>query len=404
MLEKRRQEAISAMETAAHKAEKEQNKLELEKRRQEARQAMESPEQRAAREKLEKQSREVAAIKERLAGLKNKVAEEKNRAQTEKELERQKNKEEKARRQEEYLKHLQATNTLIEQITSSTESKLGKYRTLRGDISQTVADKNISMTDIALQERSKERTNPEPSNKRQSGWWIMIATTCLLIIVGAGSLYLALNWNTNSTQNPQVTSSIIFAEAHIGLDITGQTPSDIKSSIQNTIANLPPTNTVTNIYLTEQAFNPDSEKTEVFIINSKQFLEKLAIQTSPDFEFFLTDQFMIGVHNASKSPFLVFKTTSFARSFDALLKNERAILSNILSTIEPEIINRLAGQSISDKVIQNVDTRSVVNPTNNEIIALYAFLDQETMFFSINQEVLQTVIGLNRANSSSNTN
>lgn len=393
--DRERQRAIQAMENPTQQGKRLLDEKTLVKRRLDAQKAMASPAQRQAKEQEARKLRQQQEIKEKLE--KNKLAQ----AQTKKQKEYQEKAElekirtQKNKQQKEYLKHLQQSNQLIETIATKEKPDLDRYRTFKTDSDQVVTKENLSLADIAIKERQKEISHPKTtgSNTRINKT-ITIATILFLLVATVGVVYFALRLSDKLKKTELViTQSIVFAEEHIKLKLTDDLePDQIHNRLSEAVHQDLPQGSISHIYLTQEKLNPESEEYEESLVSPAEMFDLLALNLPTGFNYFLTDQYMLGAYHSDENlPFLILKTTSFENTLNTLLKNETLIVSSILSILDPKSDSLLTAQ-FADKIIQNVDARIALDATSGQIIGLYAFFDQNTVIFGQNEKVLSSIL------------
>ncbi len=379
-LEIKKSLAAEAMRTPEQKEKQALSQKELEKRRIEAQRAMQTPEQKEVREKEEREKREQELAKAKLAELREEKRKRDLLKQKQTEAEKQTVENKKISNQEKYLKTLEQTNEAIRNITEKSETEVPTYHTLKTDTANTVKDDSLTMADIALKQQKVQSNPPTPKKTNKI---LTLSLGLIMIISGLGLVYGA--WiivNNNRPGSLEPIPPIVSAERAIEIPINEETKSKFLEIINTT--QLP--NTISYLYFTK------TDEDIYRVASLEEFWQAIEVSLPPEFTHFLTDRYMFGLyHSEPVSPFVILTTNSFTNTFDSLLRQEREIIEQILSVYKP---TNLTG-GFSDRLIQNLDIRVSLN-SEGEIVALYTFLDPNTLLITNNIESLNRIMSLTR--------
>ncbi|MEX0918955.1 MAG: hypothetical protein WDZ85_03260 [Candidatus Paceibacterota bacterium] len=398
-LAKRREEAAAAMLGQKQREKNENQDRELLKARAAAAKAMETPEQKRKRELAENQARNHALAEKRLAELKTQAETEEKLKLTEHKDAKQQEIEAKKKHEEEYLARLKASNDLIEKITSRDRVKTSPYHTLRTDIDKTVSTENLSLTDIALKQKKTEPAK-KPDNKKTLKYLAGIMTVGILLAGGSGLVYFTNNYLRQTTITAPAYEPLVPANLNKKLEVTGLSPAQIIGTINREIIKDRPSDAILNIYLTGKLVTADGQESQESFLGASAVLTAMNLDTPTDFHHFLEPEYMLGAYQSETArPFIIVTTKSFENTFSALLNYENEIVGALLKIFDPSIDSQLKGMAFSDQIINNIDIRLAENQTTGETIALYAFLDRQTIIFTQDREVIEYIVrlgGLNR--------
>ncbi|MCX6714032.1 MAG: hypothetical protein NTV48_02920 [Candidatus Vogelbacteria bacterium] len=371
------------------------------KRKQEAAKAMASDEQKKIRVESEKIKQEKLASQKRLEDLrKNKKNEEEIKkkdiglTQKEEDLKAEKKKLEKI---EEILK----SQAQIQTITKQKSDYLKPLKTLSSDTIKAIKNEGLTSSKIAINSQNIIKKLP-PKQPRKIGEILIFAVAIIFILasIGVVSYFIITRQNTNS--QPIITkNSLLFADKHTGFDLTGQGINQISATIVKGINDLamnqPKSGSITDFYFTEIIKYTSDEKIleKQTDIPAGQFIASSTQGIPSEFSRFLENPFMLGIYqNGSLSPFFIFKTQNYGNLADAMLKNESTIISNLYRlTGTNTVTDNLIGLPFKDKTVQNMDLRIAIKP-DGETIALYGFIDLNTVLIAQNEEVFNKLLDL----------
>lgn len=283
-----------------------------------------------------------------------------------------------------------------------------RIRTYKEDILEAIKRQNTSLTSAtAAEERRRTRTSKsiEETAPRKLDYQRLsvISGSVLFILLGIGLLgFFLFFYEPPKVSIEEEIPSLIFAEEHEGIDVTGKdTPEIVRMLGELRRAVSLPLGQVTQVYLTE--LNPDTGEQQ--IISAEEFLQKVGARVSDAFLRSLSPDYMVGIHVFNQNqPFMIFKSESYQHSFAGMLEWERSIYDDLFpfmgrgaATFLEIPKNPLTGENtplktaFEDKVIQNIDTRVLLNETGG-IEFLYAFPDRETLIITTNENSLTEVI------------
>ena len=371
---------------------------ELTKRREQARRAMESFEQKKRRELKQQQETEAKIMAQKIEAMKQAREKlEQDRAKADYQEKQQiKNSAEQAVK--DYNRNVAIAKAEIEAITQNSIDEVSTYRTLKTDFGQEVHTKGLSMTKIALEEEARRRLTSLPReapNSKKS--WLIGGLSILLIIISAGALYGTIQLNNPQTTavTPLAINSIAFADDHIELPTSGITSEVLINNIKQRLTVPTTGEIIINLYPTTKVTVDNIPTTR--LLSAQETLTTFGITTPISFYHFLQPQIMFGLASnqtgTSSAPFFIFKTRSFENTFDALLRDEKIIIANILRPfVTKEVASAITANSFKDKLINNIDTRIATLNTSTTSVAVYGFIDRETLVVTTTESAFLTIL------------
>jgi len=376
----------------------------LEKKKREARLSMESLAQRQKREEAEK------AAKEKEESLKQRELD----LEKQKELEK-KRKEEEEKRREEAAKKAEAERLArLEEVIKEKEkikdlknrpaAELTPLKTFEGDVASTIRKENLSSARILIKERENKPLviDETPQIYKPRNFISLVLIFSLLLgLTGAGTY---LWWQKKKTDQVKsitafVHKSLIFADEsrEISLDTkqSAQIAEEIKMTLTSSAREPGTTGYLKEIYFTNSTSTTLEEKTLTFKeeVDFQTWVRSLKLNLPDEFSRFVEGPFMFGNYmGESQGHFFVLKTKNYANLADALLKQETRIVPILFSLfLSPEEVGKVAFQGFRDKIYRNLDLR-VSKDETNQPLAVWAFLDPETLVIAQTEEILGRII------------
>lgn len=364
----------------------------LEKRRSEASKALASPEQKKAQEEIERAEINKRESQKKLAELeavrrveeenkKKKLAEEQRKKDEQAELER-------LAKIEAILK----SQKEIETIKKDPQAGTTPIRTLTRDIGQAIQSEGLSATKIITNTPDEKKITSSPSRV-----WLVSLIAFLVIgglFVGVWSIWLRQTViTTRALTNRQ---SLIFANKQIAIDLDKKSSAELLTELTTVKTNLTGTGNseTTEIYFTYQL----STTTSQGIVTTRDeagvaiYGKSFGLNLPDDFTRQVEPRWMLGYRGEQASPFYIFKTKDYKNLADSLLKNEGKIVGTLLSPfLDASTTAQIETEIFRDKMVKNYDTRLVIDDTNVPI-AIYSWLDQDTLLITINESVFVSIL------------
>lgn len=356
----------------------------LEKRRQEARQAMETAEQRQRRLAEEKKEAQEALTQKRVEELKQaRLALEQKRIADSTDLVAQAEKAE-AEAKRIYNQKIEAARTRIEEIAKTPSVGPRNIRTLNNDLAREVTDPDFSVAKTLIEQRKNQRL-ASSSSRPSSNTGLILGIALLLIILSGGALtgtYYLTTTKTNSV-TPLTLDQIVFTDLTTKININSSLTvvNDVNSNRRDN------ENTINNIFLlTTSTSSGDRSLTRT------EWFDFFHISPPLSFNHFLIDRGNFGVSNyGTSSIWFVLKTRSYEQTFDSLLREGKNI---VLALYRPFVsqsdLDQLSQAKTKESIIDNVDVG--IWQTASSTILIYGFVDKETLIIAQNEETFSKLL------------
>ncbi|MDO8183591.1 MAG: hypothetical protein Q7T49_01215, partial [bacterium] len=241
--------------------------------------------------------------------------------------------------------------------------------------------------------------------------------TVVLIIIGllvvgggvvAGTWYFVNRAPTVTPEYQLKINSLIPAENNQELFLTNKLPLGLRQEIYHErlqaasdfVTPRAGGGPLLNLYPTE-TLAVDSKTgapTSKVIVDLNRFLAALDLALPIEFRVALGDKFMLGIYQApTPAIFYLFNVLSYERAGSNLTKDASGLADTLFSPLlnDAEFSRQLRDHGFKDEVIDNVEVRTVRNE-EDQIIMLYAFLDQNTLLFTETVEAFEKILGLYR--------
>ncbi|MFA6476363.1 MAG: hypothetical protein WCV68_02995 [Candidatus Paceibacterota bacterium] len=368
----------------------------FERRRQEAAKAMASDEQKKAWDDAEKARLGKIEAQKKLADLeaarKIKEEEEKNKIGQEQTVKDAEAEALRVAKINEILKSQEEINL----IKKSPNAGPAAIKTLTRDIGETIGREGLSVSKIVTQTPDKENLAKKEKSVTNRSWLVGIGV--LLIIGGLIALVWAIGQRqTTSLATVKVTrQGLIFSDKQQAINLDQETATQIREELREKSLTPPAgKESIEEIYFTYQI----KEQTQTGLVmkmveaDPTAIAGKLELKLPDDFLRSLEPKLMLGFYYGEQtSPFYILKTKNYKNVASAILSNENIIISELLAPFEDaSSTEKILNTPLQDKMIKNYDTRLVVDETNT-IIAVYSWIDKETLVVTINEGTLAKVI------------
>ncbi|MFA5001098.1 MAG: hypothetical protein WC531_02625 [Candidatus Paceibacterota bacterium] len=296
------------------------------------------------------------------------------------------------------IKQILDSRKTIEGIRRTPQNQLSSIHTLTDDLSSAIKDKGFTATRLAQANRSEKK-----EIEKTVSWRKIIILTLSFVLVFGG--LTAVSWSlwqrTIQSQVPAILThdSIVFADEHIALDLKNKSPEQIQSELKTlsleSASTVSAREQIKDIYFVYEITQTTNEGvvTEKKIAGPTLFATSTGLIITDDLLRFLEPDFMLGLYiGAQAEPFYIFKTNSYKNSADALLHNENGIVSQLLSPfLDLETTIKIQLTPFQDKTIANRGLRLIIDQ-DNQTLALYTWLDQNTIAVTTNEYALEKVL------------
>ncbi len=364
------------------------------KAREEARRAMEGSLRRAKREELEKTAKEQELEKRKIEEtmMQKKEAERIKQEQEEKRKKEQAEAEAKEHAKREQM--IRQSQNVIEAIKKESEESLPPLRTLKSDLAKLSQKEGLSSAKIAIAEDKRRGAPTITPQEAPSKTKLPVILISIFFLAGASILMGLFLWQGQKTApvtTPTVkVSSLIFADQTILIDTTNKRPNDLIKEI-NKFRFASSSEGIINFYFVQ------STSTKGVItnipLNSSQIFQSLGIALPENQTRFLDLAQMIGLDKVNNTLFFVFRSSAPEYLRAEVSSNEGNFLSSLLSPFiaDPNQVRLIRFGNFRDRSIKNIDERIIRND-KDEILALYSFIDSNTLLITTSEETLSRLI------------
>lgn len=251
--------------------------------------------------------------------------------------------------------------------------------TYASDLADVIKSGQGSAAKIAIAEADKKRKvaeNKSPLSTKN----IVFTGVASLLIVAAGALVI---WSLYKQQIKTVPieetsfeiKPLVRIDTQEGLDITEKKGVQLKDIISRKLRSITPRlNTISQIYFTQK------DLTSKTIVTTEQLFSMLELKTPDTLKRTLSSNFTLGVHAFSgNGPFLLFQVDSYPTAFTGMMTWEQSLFEEWYQLFGIDVSGEnkyLLGEPFRDKVIQNQDTRAIIDKTGTAIF-FYAFLGEK---------------------------
>jgi hypothetical protein len=284
----------------------------------------------------------------------------------------------------------------INLIKKNPDAGPAAIKTLTRDIGETIGKEGLSVSKIVTQTPDKENLSRKEKNRTSRSW---LAGIGILLIIGG---LIALIWaigqrQTTSLATVEVTrQGLIFSDRQQSINLDKEAATQILLNLREKSLT-PPANKegVEEIYFTYQV----KEQTQTGLVmkmveaDPTTIASKLELKLPDEFLRSLEPKLMLGFYYGEQTaPFYILKTKNYKNVASAILNNENLVISELLAPFEDaSSTEKIRSTPLQDKMIKNYDTRLIVNETNT-IIAIYSWINKETLVVTTNEGALTKVI------------
>ncbi|PIQ69225.1 MAG: hypothetical protein COV90_02585 [Candidatus Tagabacteria bacterium CG11_big_fil_rev_8_21_14_0_20_41_11] len=270
------------------------------------------------------------------------------------------------------------------QAAASNKLRIPALHTLRGDITEYIKEKDISLTEIAAQTARQRRFRKESIGSKR--FFVLAAIFVLLVAgFGFGGWYVFLREKPASEKTAlQTPKPIIVSEKQEIITLKSENLSELVDSIRQKIDSPVALGAILDIpILLETAGKKEFLKTEgLFNI--------LEITPPANATQALEGSFGLGVYYLKKNvPFIVLKIRSFELAVSGMLEWEKKLSSDLAPILF--IKNKaLISKKFQDGILKNHDVRMLYDASNNLIIA-YAFINTEYLLITTDFDTIEEI-------------
>ena len=282
----------------------------------------------------------------------------------------------------------------IETIKNQPGSGLNSVRTMTSDAGAAIRDESLSAAKIA----QGIKPPPTKSSGPIPGWLAGFGLVLILggLLIGLGTIVQKRLWGRAPLESTR--TGLIATDRQIVFDLTVDENQDWSRKLSALATATPTKEELLEIYFTRQI----QETTEQGLIFEQveaetEFLnDRLALGLPNDLLRFLGPRMLLGLHYGSNvAPFYLFTTAHYENAVAAWLADENRLAAGLLSRFGAQDGNNSEAEfghhSFQDKLINNRDVR-IVADENGNTVALVAWLDQNTLLITTNENTFEKII------------
>lgn len=268
------------------------------------------------------------------------------------------------------------------------KSAVQSVHTLKQDLQQVVQTQKISLVRAAALEQEKPKTQPlEPARPSTHALRNTLFAVSLLLVLGGAALFgvYVVVQNKSTPLPAPTTTSIVFAEKTVSLQIDGQSPIALKQLLSEVrSASTASLGSITRIAPVRAATDA-SGKAGTRLATLSEFFTAIGAHPPDELMRALSDEFFFGFHTIDKNaPLLVIKVASYDRAFKGMLDWEQAMntdLAPIYSAV-PQLTLGADGlptaRTFTDVVMRNYDVRALKDDQGT-VQMYYSFPTRDTL-------------------------
>jgi hypothetical protein len=265
-------------------------------------------------------------------------------------------------------------------------------------------ERTIEETRARLETRSVAREKPIELQTPRRTFTTLLAAVALLIL-GAGAVGVALYLGKEEApdRSPLALESLILAENTLEVPVETVSGKDLLGLLSVRIKEgAPGGGAITFVKQTLPALLTDERR----VLTTQEWFERAETKADPALVRALQPTFMLGVHNVSRAPFLIFKTEFYENAFAGMLDWEKSMSRDLVPLFgtavldEGRPVNAPTDSFFVDRIIENKDTRVLID-LSGEIRLMYSFIDTETLVITTGRDAFLEI--LTRANATRTT-
>lgn len=260
------------------------------------------------------------------------------------------------------------------------------FRSLASDLAHALGEKRGTVVRLAIAEEEKQKMLAEGEKVFSRQNLFFIIASALLVIVGIiliVFLYIKKNTGDVIVQQSVVLPTYLLTDTNLTVDLFSNEGSSFEL-FQN-VFSATDTGLIVGVY----PFRGDSRTGT--LISFKEFLETTGLVVPENVLSVVSPYYMVGYSDTGiqRSPFLVIKGGSYEAMNNALRGWEETLYSD-MQKVFPRSSN-VTEISFSNAIISNKDAR-VVRKDDGTIDFFYAFIDQTTVLFGFDTDLVSIAI------------
>lgn len=264
-------------------------------------------------------------------------------------------------------------------------------RTYSTDLAEAMRKNDGSVVQIALMEDARRRQDAKAVNPTSKKNLTFIILGIIFIIIAGGAIGFAI-YKTRTPdpvipEKPTLPPALVQSDEVALLDTTGKPAVEIVRALRAVVdAGNARTGTVKNIIPVTVS------GTTKLPLGSAQFLSAIVAHTSSAFSRTLTNALMLGTYEYDTPHlFIVLSSTAHDYMYTGMLEWEPKMLGDLgplfgLDITSDQIRSSL-GFPFQNSIVENRDVRAIYD-TQNNLLILYSFLDQNTVVITHDAKTL----------------
>ena len=284
------------------------------------------------------------------------------------------------------------------------DAPVAAVRTYKGDIEETVREKNVSLVSIAAAQ-ARRGTPVAPKSEGRS--YAMVGVGLVLIVLSLGVLaYLFIPREAATPDAPEAMPPLIHVDATMRVEVR---PNQDRLALMDELVT-DRENVKLSLGLVARLYVVQSATSSVSGIEGEYpasaFLGLLAPHAPSALLRSLFDRFLLGVHSFDgNQPFLIFKTASYQQTYAGMLEWERDMQGDLLPLFErkprvripeegtttPVTAPQVTETEFADAIVENHDAR-VIHNAAGDILLMWSFVNRETLVIATNEYSLREAI------------
>ncbi len=270
------------------------------------------------------------------------------------------------------------------QAAVSNKPRIPALHTLKGDVTEYIKERDISLTEIAAQGARQRYSNEESGRSKR--FFVLAAIFVLFVAgLGFGGWYVFLREKPASEETAfRTPKPIIVSEKQEIITLKSEKRSELVGSMQQKLDSLIALNTVLDIPIFLET--PDKKE----FLKTGSFFNILEITPPANVTQALEGSFGLGVYYLKKNvPFLVLKIRSFELAAAGMFEWEKKLSSDLAPVLL--IKNKAAiGKKFQDGMLKNHDVRILYDASNNPIIA-YTFINAGYLLITTDSDTIEEI-------------
>lgn len=284
------------------------------------------------------------------------------------------------------LRPREATRETAGQDGQGKFSKIPVLHTLKGDISEYIKTRGVSLSEILAEATKRRRFDEQESPETRRFLFLTGGIIALVAILAIGGWLLFFKEKpTVPGTNLQPPKSLILSDRQETAALKSEERPELIAIIQKS----PETPVEPGAVLVIPFLLQTDPKEYIQAVN---FFDILGTNLPINLNQSLEGRFTFGIFNNRKQnqPFLILEINSFDLAFSGMLDWEKNMAKDLKEVLQIQNIST-ASQKFQDKVIKNQNTRILYDASNNPVI-MYAILKGKYIAVSKDTDTFEEII------------